>query len=745
MRQNSRVASQSSIERRVVSILFADLVGFTSLAEGLDAEEVAAIQDGYFSAVREVVARYGGQLEKFIGDAAMAVFGVPRVREDDAERAVRAALALVHTVEGMAGAVGLDDQALQLRVGVNSGEVAYGADERGEWRVSGDAVNVAARLQAAADPGTVLVGDATALAVAETIALEAPRDLELKGKAEPVRAWRAASALAQRSRERAMGRLRAPLMGREKVFGRLQDMLARAEAGATEATLIVAPPGVGKTRLVEELARTAAQRSIAVWRARVVPETAAPTAAVAQLVLSGLGVEAAGAAARARELLLAGNPASTDMLAEIDRLLAPPAAGPETPALGAGLSDERSARFRSWVSLLDALSQGRPVLWLLEDLHWASRDLLAFVEYAGSARSPGGRLLLATARPSVAEMMTPAATLFEGAPDGATPRLKTLELPPLAAADTISLVSALVGDALPPDLVATLAERSDGNPLYVEELLRSWVSLGVLVDESDGWRLTAAPQALALPQTVQQVYAAQLDDLPAAARTLVRRGSVAGRVVPRRGLTSLEAPADEATLEIVGRRALMAATTPDPVVGPALSYRHVLLRDAGYASLARAERARLHVGLAEWYERAAGARAADVAEQIASHYGAALDNASRLSPHITAAVDIAVAHRRAAEWYERAADGALADAAHEAGRGFLSSALHHADAAAGADPLTRPRLLLRLGEVTAYSADMDVGLALLAEATALYRAAFEDAMSTDSPGPAGAQARIGLA
>src|SRR5918995_548029 len=204
-----------AVERRIVSVLFAALVGFTPLSERLDAEDVATIQDAYFAAVRETIERYGGTLEKFIGDAAMAVFGVPTARDDDAERAVRAGFALVAAVEHLGARLELGPGELQLRVGVNTGEVVHATSGPDAGRVTGDTVNTAARLQAAARPGAVLLGELTALAVAETIETQAIGTVALKGKAEPVRAWEATGARSVPSREEALGALRAPMLGRD--------------------------------------------------------------------------------------------------------------------------------------------------------------------------------------------------------------------------------------------------------------------------------------------------------------------------------------------------------------------------------------------------------------------------------------------------------------------------------------------------------------------------------------------------
>ena len=211
----------TSVDRRIVSVLFADIVGFTPLGERLDPEDVATVQDAYFSTVRETVQRYGGVVEKFIGDAAMAVFGAPRARDDDAERAVRAGLALIAAIEGIGARLGLQPNELQLRVGVNTGEVVHATEGPDAGRVTGDTVNTAARLQTAATPGTVLIGELTALTVAETIETSAIGPLELKGKAEPIRAWEATGARSHPSREEALGALHAPMLGRSAELDRL--------------------------------------------------------------------------------------------------------------------------------------------------------------------------------------------------------------------------------------------------------------------------------------------------------------------------------------------------------------------------------------------------------------------------------------------------------------------------------------------------------------------------------------------
>src|SRR2546430_3761004 len=280
--------AETALERRVVTALFADLAGFTTLGDSLDPEDLRAVQDAYFAAARETIERYGGVLEKFIGDAIVALFGVPRGRDDDAERADRAGLALVRAIEQLGATVGLEPTALRLRVGVNTGEVLHGEEGPERGAATGDTVNVAARLQTAAEPGSVLVGEETALAVEAAIELDPPQELELKGKARIVRARRALTIRSEPSREQAMGSLPAPLLGRADELDALRSVFGDGPL----RRLVVAPPGVGKSRLVEEFARSL--DGALVCRARLRPELRAPQPAGAQLVLSALPPEARG-------------------------------------------------------------------------------------------------------------------------------------------------------------------------------------------------------------------------------------------------------------------------------------------------------------------------------------------------------------------------------------------------------------------------------------------------------------------
>src|SRR3954447_26472820 len=282
--------AEDTLERRIVTVLFADLVGFTTLSEQFDAEDVAAIQDRYFAAGRDTVGRYGGRLEKFIGDAAMAVFGVPRSRDDDAERAVRAGLALVSAVQQMRSQLGLDDDVLRLRVGINTGEAVVATSGNDEGRVTGDTVNTAARFQTAAPPNGVLIGESTALVVAEVAEVGEPLRLELKGKAEAVAARVVTGFRSEPSREQAMGALRAPTIGRDQELDALASALDGCRAGQVERWLVIAPPGVGKSRLLREIAdRAQRQDDVVVWRSRSRSGSVSPFDTIAGLLISAAG------------------------------------------------------------------------------------------------------------------------------------------------------------------------------------------------------------------------------------------------------------------------------------------------------------------------------------------------------------------------------------------------------------------------------------------------------------------------
>ncbi len=693
-------AVQGELERRIVTVLFCDLAGFTTLSELLDAEDVAIVQDAYFEAVRHAVGRHGGVLEKFIGDAAVAVFGVPNAGEQDAERGVRCGLAVVGAIEQLTARLELDGAPLHVRVGVNTGEaVVHPAPAPGHAMVTGDVVNTAARLQSVAPLNGVLLGPETALAVAHVVELDPAVELELKGKAEPVRATRAGALLPEPARERAMGALRAPTIGREEELSLIAAALDGCAAGAARRLTVLAPPGTGKSRLLTEVAALAKARGTAVRRARVRPDALSAFRPVAELVQDAL----ASAGLMTDEAIRS---ALTEALGPVRATVV----ADELATLLGGFEDEmdaeeaeahRSARFAAWSTGLAAL--GGPEVWLVEDLHWSGMDYRAFL---ASAAEMEGRLLVCTSRPSLLE--TDGEWLSGG---------EILELEPLSPESTAELVRALVGDALSVELVYRIADRSEGNPLFVEELLRSWAGSGLLEQSPAGWRLRRTVREVELPSTVQSVYAAQLDDLPESARSVIRRASVAGRRFPRDVLGTLGADEREGVAALE-RRGLVSGPFPDDLLGDSFVIRHALLRDVGYASLSRAERARLHVRMARWLESVGATKPDEVAEVIGRHYAAAIDSAPRLAPDLGDGLARHTAATLAAGWFERAGAAALAAAAYDAARGLYGRALEFTMTDARSD---RARRLLGVARASAFTSDMSAGLEAAEEALVLYR------------------------
>jgi predicted ATPase len=380
---------------------------------------------------------------------------------------------------------------------------------------------------------------------------------------------------------------------------------------------------------------------------------------------------------------------------------------------------ERDAVFAMWLDGLDALAAGRPTIWLMEDVHWAPADLLAFLAAATVRPSAAGRMVLATARTS----------LFELAPawvdTASTSHVSLLHLDPLSDRDVARLLESLVGPIFPPKLRAEIVAASDGNALFVEELIRMWVSVGIIQrSQGNGWLLRYSTAPIRVPTTVHAVYAAQLDDLPTTARETSLRASVVGRQFPVAALPPLGVTDPSSGLATLERRVLVAPVPPDPDLGAAYAFRHILLRDAAYATLTRADRCRLHLLVASWLEQRGEGHPDFVAERVAQHLLAALEGASPLSEQVAPGVDREQLTREAAQWLERASDFVLASAAPEAARSLLERSV---ELTPEIERLNRSRRLVRLGEIDAYTASMERGEAEIQEGIAHARTAMADA------------------
>jgi class 3 adenylate cyclase/tetratricopeptide (TPR) repeat protein len=590
-------------ERKVVTCLFCDLVGFTARAESMDPEDVRRLLQPYHARVRGELERFGGTVEKFIGDAVMAVFGAPVAHEDDPERAVRAALSIRDALA--------EEGELEVRIGITSGEalIALGArPEAGEGMASGDVVNTAARLQSAAAPGSVLVDEATYRATERVIAYERGAPIDAKGKSAPIDAWVAIRPTARVGVERQGG---APLVGRDRELALLRETLARViSEREPQLVTLVGVPGIGKSRLVFELFQTieTGVHGLVFWRhGRSLPYGDGVTFwALAEMVKAQAGVletdDASRTEAKLREAVaaLVSDPADAEWLESHLR----PLVGLE--ATGDAGADRRDEAFAAWRRFFEALAEKRPLVLVFEDLHWADDALLDFVDYLVEWAGGVPILVLGTARPE----------LLSRRPGwgGGKPNALTLSLSPLTDEETAQVVHALLErPLLDADVQRTLLERAGGNPLYAEEFVRM-VSQGGQDD-------------LVLPDTVQGLIAARLDGLAPPEKELLQAASVLGRTFWLGGaaeLAGIERWSAEERLHALERREFLRRERRTSVAGEVeYAFRHVLARDVAYGQVPRGVRADLHVRAARWIESLG--RPDDHAEMVAHHYLQALE------------------------------------------------------------------------------------------------------------------------
>jgi len=588
-------------ERKVVTVLFADLVGFTARAEQLDPEDVRALLAPYHAHLRGELERFGGTVEKFIGDAVMALFGAPSTHEDDPVRAVRAAIAIRDWAA--------EQGELQVRIAVTTGEalVALGArPAEGEGMAAGDVVNTASRLQSAAPVNGILVSETTYRATRHVISYREAEPVEAKGKSEPIRVW---EALEARSRFGAdLLRADSPLIGRERELHQLCDALDRARSQRQlQLVTLVGVPGIGKSRLVYELFQLVdAEPEFTTWRqGRSLPYGESVTFwALAEIVKAQAGImesdseDEAGAKLEEAVRAVAVDEGEAGWMTARMRSL-----------LGVGGADDvpQSESFSAWRSFLEGLADAQPVVLVFEDLHWADDGLLDFVdELADWARS-ARILVLCTARPELLERRPG----WGGGKANAT----TLSLPPLQDDETARLFSSLLeSPVLEAGTQAELLARAAGNPLYAEQFARMLAERGTLED---------------LPETVQGIIAARLDVLSEDEKRLLQDAAVVGKIFWLGSVCAIggfdQRAAEEALLALE-RKELVHRARRSSVEGEAeYGFRHLLVRDVAYGQIPRADRAVRHRAAAAWVE--ALGRPEDHAEMLASHYLNALEYA----------------------------------------------------------------------------------------------------------------------
>jgi class 3 adenylate cyclase/tetratricopeptide (TPR) repeat protein len=648
-----------SEERKTVTVVFVDLVGFTAKAERLDPEDVRGLLAPYHAHVRGELERRGGTVEKFIGDAVMAVFGAPVAHEDDPERAVRAALAIRDWSAEQAD--------LQVRVAVNTGAALVNLGARpaeGEAMVAGDVVNAAARMQAAAPVNGVLVGAATYRATRDQITYREATAVEAKGKSEPVLVWEAVEPLA-RFGVGLSERAQTPLVGRARELELVRSVLARVQdERATQLVTLVGVPGIGKSRLVLELLRLVDDEpGLITWRqGRCLPYGESVTFwALGEIVKAEAGILESDSPAEAEQKL---DRAVTTLVADATEARWVQSELRALVGLGGDGAGSQTAG-AAWRRFLEAVADRGPAVLVFEDLHWADDGLLDFLDELVDWLRDAPLLVVATARPELLERR-PA---WGGGKANAT----TISLQPLAEEDTVRLISALLERPLQlAHEQRTLLDRAGGNPLFAEQYVRMLSERGTAGE---------------LPESVQGVIAARLDALPRAEKDLLQEASVHGKVFWIGGVAAAIGidPRDaDPLLRALERKDFVRRERRSAVAGDTqYSFQHVLLRDVAYGQIPRRARADKHRGAAEWMERLG--RPEDHAELFAHHYQEAL----RLG-RAAGADDDPDLVERARDALRTAGERAWALSAYASAADFFAEAL----ALTTPDDPARPRLLL---------------------------------------------------
>jgi class 3 adenylate cyclase/tetratricopeptide (TPR) repeat protein len=613
-----------SLERKIVTAVFVDVVGFTSLAETLDPEEIRSVLGPYYARVRELLERYGGTVEKFIGDAVMALFGAPTAHEDDAERAVRAACAVLEAVTGLRTDDG--SPGLRVRIGIATGDAVVSVSARpveGDAMAHGDVVNTASRLQSGAPAGGILVDERTYRTTRFQISFRSVPPLHAKGKAEPVRAW---AVVAPRGRLGTdVRRHRRALIGRAREVEVLTGMLEQAHAGRKpRIATLTGPPGIGKSRLVWELFQLIDRRpEMIFWRqGRSLPYGDGVTFwALAEIVKGHAGILATDDRATVEEKLrIAIEDVVTDANEArwIESHLAPLAGLAQARELR---GDNRIEAFTAWRRFLEAIAARSPLIVVFEDMHWADDAMLEFVSEYLDERFDGPLLVVATCRPE----------LFERKPGwGGGANGRTVVIEPLSDEDTARLVAELLETQdLPAKLRAALLASAGGNPLYAEEYVRLLLDRGVLRQAGAGLEL--AGETLPLPDSIHAIVASRLDALPPDEKMLIRDAAVVGKAF---WLGAVEAIGTHQRWSVEHHlheleRKQFVRRERDSVVRsePQYSFSHVIIRDVAYEQLPRSLRSEKHRRAADWLESLSPERSEDRAEMLADHYLKALRHA----------------------------------------------------------------------------------------------------------------------
>jgi class 3 adenylate cyclase/tetratricopeptide (TPR) repeat protein len=617
--------------RQTVTILFIDAVSSTTLGEEMDPESLRAVMTRYFDVMRETIESHGGVIEKFIGDAVMAVFGVPTVHEDDALRACRAAVEinrrLTELVPQMRAERGV---AIEWRMGINTGPVVAGDVAPGQRIVTGDAVNVAARLEAAAGPGEIFIGAETHALVRYAVSVEPVGPLSLKGKSRPVPAWRLLDVKeVPRPRSRPQ---EAPLVGRERPMELLNDAFRQAvDERVCHLFTVLGVAGVGKSRLVDEFvsglgdrAAVATGRCLAYGRGI----TYWPVAEALRSGIANAGVADPDEPELGLATLLAAEPDAERLIPAVGSLLGRSAAAHDQEEL-----------FWAVREAFEAMARRRPLVLVLDDIHWGEPTFLDLMEHIADWTRDAPILLIAMARLELLE-----ARPLWGA---GRPRATTVRLEALSEAQGEELVDSLLGRAeVPAAFRRRVSQAADGNPLFVEELLAKLIDEGILRRTEEGWEAAGDLRDLVMPPTIQALLAARLGGLAPEERMVIERAAVEGTTFHRGGVTALvpEPFRDRVPERLANlvRMELIRREQPSFPKEEAYRFRHVLIRDAAYQGLAKQSRSELHERLAGWLEQVVGDRVLEYGEIIAYHLEQAYRYRAELAPPDAVASSLAL-------------------------------------------------------------------------------------------------------
>jgi class 3 adenylate cyclase/tetratricopeptide (TPR) repeat protein len=622
-------------ERRLVTVVFADLVGFTTLAEDRDPESTRELLTRYFDTARDAIERHGGTVEKFIGDAVMAVWGTPVAHEDDGERAVRAALELVRDVPGIA-------PQLAARAGVLTGEAAVTLGATNQGMVAGDLVNTAARLQGVAEPGTVLVGEPTMRGAERAIVFEEVGEHSLKGKLTPVPAWRAVRVVAQRGGTQRTDALEPPFVGRDEELRLLKDQLhAPGRDQRARLVSITGPGGIGKSRLVWELEKYMdGITELVYWHRGRSPSYG-----------EGISFWALGEMVRRRAGLTEDDDEATSrdrIHASVEEYISDPSERELVePALltllgiGEAVGGGRDALFPAWRTFFERISERGTTALIFEDLQWADSGLLDFIDHLLDWSKSRPILVVTLARPE----------LFDKRPDwGAGRRAFTsLALDPLTDDAVRQLLEGVV-PGLPESAVSTIVSRAEGMPLYAVETVRALLAEGKIERDGDVFRPVGDLSSLTVPDSLRSLIASRLDALDATDRALLQHASVLGQVfdLPTLATVTGEDPTalGERLRELARREIVEVETDPRSPERGQYKFVQALIREVAYGTLALRDRRSRHLAVARHYE-ALGDEA--LAGALASHYLAAHESSAEGAEADAVAAQARIALRAAAE------------------------------------------------------------------------------------------------